>query len=195
MTKKDIGIFGEIEIEVIGKNGKIISYHKQPLNSLVDNMATILYALLTGQWLRNLYQTSGSTSNSIQFSVSQIIAPSGNHNYGIMVGSSDETWDNDDYNLKAKILNGSGNGQLLYSADNPSGSINFNSMEKSYSFSSFRLFTNVSGSPITIKEIGYACRTAQADLFYLINRDVLTSPVSVPNDATVRVKYFYKLIA
>jgi hypothetical protein len=190
----------EYEAEVRDKNGKLISQIKGESHSFVKNFLRFLRALW-GATTVTITNTGGGTA-SIRGTWYQS-APStnfpfdanaglGTDAYGIQVGSSDAPFSRDNYSLGSKISHGTGSGQLVY------GAMSFEDVADADGSSYLRLtrtFTNNSGASVTVKEIGIALRQSiYADstyylIYFLIARDVLTSPSSVPDGATFTVRY------
>lgn len=92
--------------------------------------------------------------------------------FGIVVGSGTDSVTINDYKLQSKILQGVGAGLLQYSAmEFPSRY----SVDSTKAFTSFRrLFTNLSGSSITINELGVYTRS-YANKTYCIERTLYNS--------------------
>jgi len=108
------------------------------------------------------------------------------------VGGSDAVFSKNDYSLGSKISHGTGSGQLLY------GASTFETVTDTDTTSYFRItrvFTNNSGASVTVKEIGIVIMhsivsdSTSYTAYFLIVRDVLTSPSSVPDGATLTVRY------
>jgi uncharacterized membrane protein YczE len=69
-------------------------------------------------------------------------------------------------------------------------------------FRVIRTFTNNTSSPITVYEIGLAIANAYNiggttiyTYYFLIARDVLSSPQTIPAGATLTVRYIFKVTA
>jgi hypothetical protein len=114
--------------------------------------------------------------------------------YGLVVGSSDTPNTVNTYTMGAIIPHGNASGQLYYGAttiDNPQNPTNTNY----WFFRIIRTFTNNSGASITVKEIGLLVKSNDSGnvaRYFLIARDVI-SPVTVPNGATLTVRYIPKI--
>jgi len=121
-----------------------------------------------------------------------INAPDNEPSYGIVVGSGSTPVSPTDYNLASQIPHGTGAGQLDYDP---------HAITSSYSDTSSyveiaRSFVNRSGSDIIIREVGIIGRNfwrdsgeVRRDAKFLIARDVLPTPILVPNLATLTVRY------
>jgi hypothetical protein len=195
---KSGNIGGEIEIIVIDKEtGKILTHIKKPMNSFVVNMKNLITLFENNPGYG--YGWSATNTNGvgrvidIQSGVF-LIAPGGDHNYGILVGSSDSPFDVSQYNLINKIPHGVGAGQLSYGAVTVA--------EDTPTYKTWqRPFDNLSGGDVVVKEIGIACKyVAYLTLsqllsetgYVLLARDVIPTTV-VPNNTSLVVKYTFKI--
>ncbi len=206
MSKKNgnVNLQLVLECEVRDKNGKLISKHQQASKSLLRNFALALRGLMYGGATNGsvtLTDTGGAgrgypnlmNQASAVFSVN---AGTGNDNYGIQVGVGTTGVTRGDYKLENKIPNGSGAGQLSYGAstiETPDGT------PPDTTFRVIRPFTNNSNASITVNEIGLVFYeyqgTSPNDVYFMIARDVLSSPQSVPSGATLTVRYMFKVTA
>ena len=57
-----------------------------------------------------------------------------------------------------------------------------------------RSFVNGSGGSITVREIGVYCTADPGNLYFCIVRDVLGSPVAVPDGGSITVIYTFKAV-
>jgi hypothetical protein len=185
-------IGGEVEIIVYDKDKNIIQHIKKPMDSFVQNMKRWMCDTLNSEnyptW--NFVDTGGNNRTAYFASSSYAVsmnAPTGDDNYGILVGSSDVAFDTAQYNLGSKIQNGSGTGQIGYQGvtvyqDQPN--------QRTWQ----RAFVNTSGGDITVREIGFAIKVVTTATYYaLLARDVLSTPVTVPNYGTLVVRYTFKI--
>jgi len=186
------GIGGEIEIIVYDKDKNILQHIKKPMDSFTQNMKRWMCDVLNSEgytsW--NVVDTGGSNRN-ISVSSSNFIAsmnaPTGDDNYGILVGSSDIAFDVAQYNLGSKIPNGNGTGQIGYQ-----GVTVYQDMPNQKTWQ--RAFVNTSGGDITVREIGFAVKAGITTLYsILLARDVLSTPVTVPNYGTLVIRYTFKI--
>ena len=134
-------------------------------------------------------QDTGNTSRNWNGYASTIVGPAGNVNYGIVVGTGTNAVDVTDYALQTRIAHGSGGGQLQYSATTVAAPT-FVGSTAELIFT--RLFTNASGSTVTIEELGvyyYASIDASISVSnYLCGiRDVAT--VAITNGTTLTLNY------
>jgi hypothetical protein len=198
--EKPLKIKLEYELEVRDKNGKLISQTKGESHSFVKNFIRTLRALWAITTV-NITDTGGLAktfrgswyhgANALTEYPYDANAGASVDTYGILVGSSDAPFGRDNYCLGSKISHGTGAGQLVY------GAMSFEDVADADSTSYFRMtrtFTNNSGASVVVKELGIALRQyinvdGYTPFYFLILRDVLTSPSSVPDGATLTVRY------
>jgi len=175
-----------IEIEVRDKNGKIIHRHRQPARSWVKNFMKILRGALAYANISVTKQDGSSYTIGSDTSIGSTLgatAGSGADAGGIMVGNGSKAFDVEDYCLESKIPHGNEAGKLAY------GEVTVESLvddgQKLY-FRVIRTFTNNSGGDITVSEVGLATIHVAHPL---IARDLLETPVTVPNGGTLTVRY------
>ena len=129
--------------------------------------------------------------------------------YGIVVGTGTATPTPNDYALGNQIQNGTGNGQLVYGAHtiNPApvsnGSISWYTTTtppssgllpvsgNTTSWQISRTFQNQSGASITVSEVGLITETftGTEGVFALLAHDLLSSPITIPNNAVLTIVY------
>jgi hypothetical protein len=188
MSKKTIG--GYIEWELRDPKGRIVKRGKQPMKSWVKAWIQFLYVY----WYNGnttIIDTSGVSRGVAPNATFTLAAGAGVSTFGIVVGSSDTPVTRDDYKLGSQILHGSGTGQLMY------GAMSFDAPTAygtGYLLRVIRVFTNNSGADVTVKEIGvYVNQTGS--YYYCLIRDVLTTPVTIPNGYSWTVRYnFYFVV-
>ena len=95
--------------------------------------------------------------------------------YGIVVGTSDTAFSGTDTALDSKIDNGTGSGELEYSAMPYSTTIEPNTSGSTTSMTLTRRFENNSGASITIKEVGIQSVNG------LLCRFIPTTPIVIVN--------------
>ena len=215
MEKQKANVELEVELEVRDKNGKLISVHRQQSKSLLKNFARILRTMFLAVGGQSTYavsttltDTSGASktfygaytygSGNSGLAPMCANAPSGNDAHGIQVGSSSTAVTRDDFQLGGKIANGTSAGQLSY------GSMTVEDTDGTAPDTIFRLirtFTNNTSSAITVYEIGlviantYISAGSGTTNYFLIARDVLSAPQSIPAGATLTVRYIFKVTA
>lgn len=192
-------IKGELIVE--DKDGKVIERKEFTPHSFVDNFSQWVWSLLGGGFVdcsgtpQFQFKDTDGNSQAIAFQKIQnagslcAVAPSGEDKYGILVGTSSQAWDYNDYNLIAKIAHGTGSGQLSYGATTLS---TIGGTGAPATIDIQRSFDNLSGADITVNEIGLAVHvrddTVPVDYYMLIARDVITA-TTVPNGGRLTVKY------
>ena len=197
------------EIVVEDKNGKKLKSVKSEARSLLRNFLEWIASGLFSQ-ARGLTDTSGvsqiisayvepSTGVSVELVNMDCEADAGNDDYGIVVGVGSDPVSPSDYALSSKIAHGTASGQLQY------GECSFEVLEtvgQTVSVKVKRAFTNGSGADITIYEIGLISRwykkvgaTEEGVWYFLMIRDVLATPVTVPDGATLTVRYIIQVTA
>jgi hypothetical protein len=206
--EKTLKIGLEYEVEVRDKNGKLINRQHGKSHSWLKQFIQIIMA----EWQYSYLLTSNPptvtvndetgtgrnmpTAYSVSFNAAAwaVNAPAGSSEYGVKVGSGDTPNSLTTYALSTPISHGSSFGQLAYGAHtiesvtNPSG--------YDLTFRVIRVFTNNSGASVTVKEIGIStkrCDQGGTPRTFLFVRDVLPSPSSVPDGATLTVRYTVKI--
>ena len=211
-------IRGIIEIEVRDKNGKLLKQLRRPMKSWVRNFLAILSAWLgavvsTANWEayeKNVVDVEGSVQPFVggfkgdggyaYTYYATIKAPEGDDTWGIVVGIGTTKQAPDDYNLENKIAHGDATGQLLYGAvtvEDPAVSNNTITMRL------IRTFSNSSGGSVNVQEFGiimyhYFRYNVSGHVYtrefkVLVARDVLDTPVSVPDGGTLTVRYIIQV--
>jgi hypothetical protein len=183
--KKDntVGIGGFIEIEVIDKDGKVIERAREPMHSLTNNMAYWLDIFRLGTI--NGRDTSGNDISDVSLSSVtnvSVLAPSGNDNYGIIIGSSNTSFSIFQYNLQSKYSNS----QFSH------GETAVDSISQSplYSCTTYkRTFTNNTSGDLVVREVGLVAmlQTGSTTRYMLLTRDVI-SDRSIPAGGSIVVK-------
>jgi len=110
---------------------------------------------------------------------------------GICVGTGNAAFSVENYDLAARIVHGTGPGQLSYGAQSAVAS-NYNSSLKEWTIINTRQFNNASGADIIIAEIGldfFGKIFASINYQYLAARDVLSTPITVQNGYNIDVAY------
>jgi hypothetical protein len=201
-----IGLWYEVELR--DRNGKVVKRFKRKSDSWLVGFVKLLKSLFyqrynTSVVYGNVTAEDGSTANppcdytptGYTFSVLYPCCrgDAGDVTHGIAVGNSDTPNTLTTYALGSKISHGNGSGQLLYGAvtiedvTNPSGNI--------LQFRIIRVFTNSSGADVTVKEFGLLCRiyTPNGHKNILLARDVLTTPITIPDGYSLTLRYIVKI--
>jgi len=200
------------------KDGKIIKQHKQRSHSFVSNFLALLATGFATYYQYNPgnvygYWSKSTTENYILYNPNSYVinaifdlnAGANDSAYGIVVGSGTATPTPNDYALGNQIVNGTGNGQLVYNAHtiNPapqsgsSAALQTQSTTPSVgllpvsgnttSWQISRTFQNQSGASITVSEVGIY--TNVVNYMVLIIHDLLSSPITIPNNAVLTIVY------
>jgi hypothetical protein len=181
---------GYIEWELLDPKGRVVKRGKQPMKSWVKQWLQLLYIYWASATV-SVIDTSGTSRSLSSTTTFTLAAGAGTSSYGIVVGSSDTPVTRDDYKLASQIAHGNGTGQLMYGAMSFDAPITYST---GYLFRAMRVFTNSSGADITVKEIGVYANYTGAYYFCII-RDVLTTPVTIPNGYSWTVRYnFYFVV-
>ena len=207
-----------VEAIVKDKNGKIIKVHKQRSHSFVSNFLSILasslvtsyYQTITGNCYGYWYRiTNGEyAAYTPILDVNQMFDFNDSANdstYGLVVGTGTATPTPNDYALGNQIVNGTGSGQLVYGAHQfsptpqtigSSNNVTSSSTPTSgllpvsgntTSWQIQRTFQNQSGASITVSEVGLYSNTING--VALMVHDLLSSPITVPNNAVLTIVY------
>jgi len=166
------------------------------MDSFTKNIKNLITMFDTGGW--TVDDVNGNTvtfafknaSDNFLYNA-EVLAPSGNDDYGILVGSSDTAFDVNQDDLGAKIPHGTGSGQLSYG---DTSVVEFGDDYKTWQ----RAFDNFSGADITVKEIGMFAKVTREEAgvptpyYVMLARDVITS-TTVPNGGRLIVKYTFKI--
>jgi hypothetical protein len=190
---------GTIEILVKDENGKIVKYGRHEMHSFVNNFLKFLEAFMKsdGVGSTTITDTGGSsrtvygarTTTSYYVSEMGALASDNDDTYGILVGSGTTTVNLNQYALASKISHGSGTGQLDYdpvSADDYG--VDTSVSPPVYRLRLVRVFKNLTGGVVTIKEVGIAVRyRTDTDYKFLIARDVLPIPYDIPSGGSATV--------
>lgn len=104
--------------------------------------------------------------------------------YGPIVGSGVGAEAPTDYKLDTPIAHGGGAGELSY----PAGSIGALTIDgASVYFDVIRALTNLSGGDVTVREVGLT--SATQGWYFLLIRDVIPTPIVIPNNGILTLTY------
>jgi len=140
-------------------------------------------------------QRCGPAGQTVYLSFLGVNAPEGDDTWGIVVGNGTTAPAPSDYALESKIPNGTGDGQLSYSAVSIGDVVVNNNLML---FEISRNFTNNGGVTVTVSEAGLIARyavgyyTVNQDIKFLIARDKLKTPIDVNPGETLIAKYRVK---
>jgi len=208
----------EYEIEVKDRHGKVIKREKRESRSLLKNFLLGLMALMKGTvHTETQYNGTGGGEATVRDVTGAdktiwggyrdkvadyaggwpmaVNAPDDDDSYGIVVGKGDAPVSAEDYALDDQIPHGTEAGQLDY------GTHAFEDVVVEDKVSKLRIsrtFTNLSGASVTVKEIGIIAwnrwqegGAVANNVRFLIVRDVLTSPTTIPDGASLNVRYTF----
>jgi hypothetical protein len=193
-----------LELEVKDKDGKVITRHAQEAKSFLPNYMKWLLSTLGVKTIPvidlsgNAVNINGSRLTGVNGSfVNHILAGATQDANGIRVGSNNQAVSPLDYDLIAFISHGTTAGKLQYGVCDTDSNILLSGNESSFIAS--RTFTNASGGAVTVGEAGivmfhYSDTTPVEDVRFLIARDAIASPISVPDGATLTVRYKFRII-
>jgi len=206
-----------LTVTVKDKDGKIIKVHKQKSHSFLMNFLAMIGSLMINQYntYNNYYYFLAITGSWWSYDPNyttvrntlNILDGANDSTYGIVVGTGTATPTPQDYRLGNQIGNGTGSGQLVYGAHSVSpayGSTSLNNgtttpttgvltpSGNTTSIQISRTFQNQSGASITVSETGIiveASLTNGDTEYVLIIHDLLSSPITIPNNGVMAITY------
>lgn len=116
-----------------------------------------------------------------------LMGAAGADTYGILVGTGNTAFTFDDFALATKIANGSTSLKIEYAVMGAAVKT-WDLPTLTWTISWNRYFSNNSTAQITVKETGIAYSTGP----WLIARDVLATPIDVPDDGQLLVTYEFE---
>jgi len=207
-----------LTVIVKDKDGKMIKQHKQHSHSFVSNFLSILASSLASGYDQEFNASYGyyyriTNGNYAYYSpyawiIDELFDLNDGANdstYGIIVGTGTATPTPNDYALGNQIVNGTSSGQLVYGSHTisptaqgigPGTSGTTTSTPSSgilpvsgntTSWQIQRTFQNQSGASITVSEVGLYTKTTNG--VTLIVHDLLSSPITIPNNAVLTIVY------
>jgi hypothetical protein len=210
-----------LQMEVLTPDGDILHSHKQRSHSWVRNAYNALACSLLGindsdttfgAGNINGKDTAGTVrhnvgsgevaisqqNNDVEGSDDGYRGALGSADWGIVVGLSDDAESFEDYNLHAPCLNGVGTNQFNHIEGNIPVKT-YDAGTKTYSAAHSRFYNNNSGADIVLNETGIICKGSQSGDWYGVHhklecRDVLVSPVTVPDGGQLKVTYTISLV-
>jgi len=209
--KKDDDLSGvqiraSITFRITNPDGTIVKEWTEPAHSLNVNFAQFIWALWYAT-TATVQDTGGTeiTINGASGGTMALTAPSGNTDYGIVVGSGASAGGTPlptQFKLVAQIPQGTSSGQIEYGAvslTQPATS------GQTTQFTISRSFTNVSGATLTVTEIGIvvyvtgfnmtgtSSGTAVSSDYFMIAYDIPSSAISVQNGQTLTITYTFSV--
>lgn len=183
-----IGLTISIDCEIRENNRLIKAKYDIPGHSFVNNFINWIYgsACHTAQ---SLVDTSGVTRSSVSMVWTTLIGSGGDSNRGVLIGRGSTAVTLNDYKLETPITHGTGTNQLQYSTGTivaPTTDATTTTLRYS------RVFTNNSGSLITVNEVGMTFYAyVSGERYFLICRDIIT-PTDVNNGQQLTINYNLK---
>lgn len=220
--KPALQIKGLIELEV-AKDGKIITKRRQGMHSFTGNFLKWLagffytpsstslvqqctatpylhqialpYSLIdttnTGRIIH--YPAYLSSSGSVFLGTLGLVAPSGDHTYGVVIGKGTTAPTPSDYKLESQFTEGTGvdqfsHGAVSIEAPTISGNTITTKVVRNFT-NNYTATQNVSEAGLIARHYWQGLNFTTEDFKILIARDVLSTPVSVPASATLTLRY------
>ncbi len=195
--KKSHGVQLLLRMVVKDPNGKVLSDTGQkPAKSFVIQFLEFIYGAFEGLAAHTATATDG-TEDMIYNSANDasdhfcLNAPINDDEYGIVVGTGDTAETNTDFKLETQLTEGAGLGNITHGVMviGTTAVVGANvDLETS------RSFTNNTGAAITVKEAGvYTGLLFNGTRnFHCIIRDVLGTPVEVPDMCSLAVFYTFR---
>lgn len=194
-----------IELEVRDKDGKVIQRHRQRSHSWVRNAYNIIFYYLSavqglaanslrcqmtnGNW-REMFYVMACSNRIWDSEGNGYRAYAGEDTMGIVVGTGTAAEDFESYALETKIANGSGAGQLAYTAQEAPDVSTADTTKRNVWV---RYFNNNSGGSIGVNEVGLIIYFYYQGGLFLTERSKLASTVTVPNTGQLKVTYTIQL--
>jgi len=186
-----------IGVEVKDKDGNITECYQDRSHSWNRNFYNILYCFACymastdtstfGAGHLNIKRYTGGISNINNFSPEQILtAGIGNDDEGILIGTGNTAEDFEGYGLAAKIIHGTGAGQMSYQAS-PAGVPTYTSGTKTWDTVFERIFNNNSGGSIVVAEAALCAQGYSVEV--MLSRDILSSAVTVADAGQLKITY------
>lgn len=164
---------------------------KRKCHSFVKAFAQFLYGAVGAIYSISIVDTGNSARTMNLFGLT-CTATAGTTTYGTVVGTGTNAVTISDYALQTKIAHGTGASQLQYSAESfGAPTSNATSSETIAT----RVFTNASGSAITVTEIGlYTTQndSAGTQRYFCIIRDILVSSIEIAIGGSLTLNYTIK---
>jgi hypothetical protein len=191
---------GFIDVEVRDDKCTVVQRGRHEMRSFLNNFLKFIEVLLKGDGISTVtvIDTGGTSrtvygSRNLQWYIAHMGALAGDDNdlYGIQVGTGTTPVNLNQTALASKITHGTGAGQLDYdpvSADDLG--VDTSVSPPVYRLRLIRIFKNLSGADITIREVGLAVTqpyASSARYYFLVARDVLPTGYTVPNGGSATV--------
>lgn len=220
MPRRSGSLYGTVSYIVRDRDGRVIQRHKQRMHSFVGNFLRMMANLFsdprtttsssTGATsypayvtYTNALTTTGNASytpyvatmvstasSTVMFSIMGVKAPADETRYGIVIGKGTTAVSMSDVNLASPYTSN----EFIYSpVDVSAPSIG----TTSGSFNITRNFVNKTASTLSVTEAGiialfnWQYYNTGTSAYYLIARDLFSTPASVPSYSTLQVIYTF----
>ena len=186
----------EYEVIVTDKDGRVIHREKGPSKSYLKafNQQILIRFSASTQTIKDVGGVDRAIING--FYLMGTAASAGDTNKGIRFGSGNTAVDISDYALETPIAEGTGAGQLSHLACTVTTPPSVDATTSSFPVK--RVGVNGTGDNVTVREIGVyvSGRTYVGGPYYYmcIVRDVLGSPVTIPDGGAITVIYTFKAV-
>lgn len=173
------------EVEVRDGDGRLLCRRSGVSRSYVNAWNKVLRTLCYGFSTTGVIDTGNVSRTVTAEAVNMRMAGSGEDYKGIVVGTDNTPVTIDDYKLGAQVTLAGGWQHYPASYDTPAV------VGNTCSFNVTRMIVNNTGGPVEIKEIG---GYIEGKTWYFCGiRDVLGSPVTVPDGGSITVTYTMKI--
>lgn len=187
-----------LRLVVTDPNGKVLTDTGQkPSKSFVIQWLEAIYYIFDGIEPTNTC-ILGTEERMVRTGVTltsqcKTNAPINDDEYGIVAGTGDTAVDNEDYKLATQLTEGVGVGNITHGAMVHETVV----IDTYVSWEMKRPFTNNTGSLITVKEVGTYTKQANTSPYpsHCIIRDVLGTPVDVPDKCSLTAYYTWRTLA
>jgi len=182
-----------IEYEfTVEKDGKVLKKGKGRSKSYVLNFMKIMKLLMLSTATEELTDTGGNavTVADSDLGAVNVLGAEGDDSKGVLFGTGTTAFDITDCKLASKIAHGDGD-NLLHYYDTSVGDID-TSISGKVRLPIQRSAVNNGSVDISVSEVGLvvSITIGGTDYYFLIARDVLDSPISVPAGATLKWTYY-----
>jgi hypothetical protein len=194
-----------LEMEVTMPAGKTLTHFKQrshswtriAYNAVFSALAAVFFNDVTfGAGKVSLKDNGGTVRSQAGFitmyTTGGYTGTAGSNINGIVVGTDATAESFEDYHLLAIVANGSGAGQLTYSASEPVV-VTYDAPSKTLTATHVRYFNNNNAAAITIKEVGLTGDYTNNEWRCLPTRDHIADVV-IPATGQLKVSYAISLV-
>lgn len=182
-----------MELILTDKNGKVQNKRKMRCESFTRQFIdALLIAMAFSERLTSTDMGGTSAYLAITTTNINVNASSSDDTRGILIGTGTTSVAVDDYTMETLIADGTGTGQLQYSAVSFGEPVNTGTTQTSFIIS--RVFTNGSGAQIDVSEAGLVCFLAGnvgLDEF-LILHDIIDPVFAVTDTSSLTLNYTFR---